>query len=144
MIRVMEPCDVAEIGAMEQICFGEPWSESLISDSLSNTFDFWCVAEEGGPLCGYACLRVIAGEGEIQRIGVLPEFRRLGYGKKLMDSMVQIARKQKAKALTLEVRMGNHQAINLYKTYGFKAEAVRKEYYRNPAEDALIMWRRWV
>ena len=76
------------------------------------------------------------------RIAVKPEYRGNGYSKILMDRMMQSSGEQEAPDLTLEVRAGNTPAIRLYESYGFVAEAVRKGYYHNPTEDALIMWRR--
>ena len=93
---------------------------------------------------GYANFRFLAGEGELMRIAVLPEHRGCGESKKLMDRLEISAKEKEAPDLTLEVRAGNTPAINLYKSYGFQAEAVRKNYYQNPVEDALIMWRRSV
>lgn len=144
MIRVMNDSDILQVASLEQLCFTEPWSEHVVAEGLSNTLDCCFVAEEGGRVCGYCCFRAIDGEGEIQRIAVLPELWRAGYGKKLMDTMVQFARKNKVSEITLEVRSGNTAALNLYKSYGFKEEAVRRDYYRNPTEDAVIMWKRSV
>lgn len=76
------------------------------------------------------------------RIAVLPEYRGRGYSKVLMDAMMEAAAKNQITDLTLEVRAGNESAIGLYKAYGFAEEAVRKKYYHNPTEDALIMWLR--
>ena len=79
-------------------------------------------------------------KGELMRIAVLPEYRGHGYSRMLMDRMVRSAHENEAPDLTLEVRAGNEPAIGLYKSYGFVEEAVRKGYYHNPTEDALIMW----
>ena len=87
-------------------------------------------------------VRVIAGEGELMRIAVRPGFRRRGYAKKLMDALARFSMEETLSAVTLEVRAGNAAAISLYKSYGFKAEAIRKAYYRSPVEDAVIMWNR--
>ena len=98
--------------------------------------------EQEEKILGYCNLRVLAGEGEVQRIAVHPESRRLGLGRKMMDAMVEYAIREGAYAISLEVREGNLAARNLYESYGFAAEAVRKAYYHNPTEDALIMWKR--
>ena len=87
-------------------------------------------------------LRLLAGEGEIQRIAVLPECRRLGVGRKMMEAMVNDAMANQVHAISLEVRESNLAARKLYESFGFAAEAVRKGYYHNPLEDALIMWMR--
>ena len=86
--------------------------------------------------------RTIAGEAELFRIGVRPPLRGLGYGKKLMEGVVENSRKNGVTAIALEVREGNTPARSLYKSYGFKEECIRSDYYRDPNEDAVIMWNR--
>lgn len=141
-IRQMEQADARKAADIELACFSEPWSKAMILEALEGTLDTLWLLEEEARAVGYCCLRSIAGEGEILRIAVLPEKRGLGYGKKLMDRMVGFASSSGMGAVTLEVRESNLPAINLYKTYGFVEEAVRKDYYRNPREHALLMWRR--
>ena len=109
---------------------------------IHSPYDVCYVFEQDEQILGYCNLRILAGEGEIQRIAVLPPFRRLGVARKLMDAMVDFAVENKAAAVTLEVRESNRPARNRYESYGFTAEAVRKGYYRNPSEDAVIMWKR--
>ena len=118
-------------------------SEKLLSDMLESEWDeAWVLADKKNSVIGYANFRFLAGEGELMRIAVLPEYRGHGESKKLMDRLEISSREKEAPDLTLEVRAGNTPAINLYKFYGFQAEAVRKNYYHDPVEDALIMWRR--
>lgn len=142
MVRRMKESDTGSAAEVERLCFSDPWTDVMIAEGLSGALDQFWVLEEEEHICGYCCMRSIAGEGEILRIAVLPKFRGRGYGKKLMETMVGFASSNGLKALTLEVRESNSHAINLYKTYGFETEAVRKEYYRNPKEDALLMWKR--
>lgn len=143
-VRKMEENDLPLIAELEKRCFTESWSYGILEAGLHSPYDVYFVLEQSGRILGYANLRILAGEGEIQRIAVLPEFRRLGAGRKLMDAMVGYARDNQVSAITLEVREGNLAARNLYESYGFAGEAVRKGYYRNPPEDALIMWLRRV
>lgn len=143
-VRRMQPGDLEQVEVLERICFTDSWSGTLLADGLNNSLDsFWVLEEEAdGRITGYANLRVIAGEGEIQRIAVLPGERGRGLGRKLMEIMVSSARENHVREMTLEVRSGNVPAINLYKTYGFAMEGRRKAYYSNPVEDGLIMWNR--
>lgn len=141
-LRSMKAQDLEQVEQLEQACFSEPWSLGMLKDGLSSQWDTFFVAEYQGRLCGYAVLRVLAGEGEIQRIAVFPDYRRLGVGRKLMEAMILFSSEQGAGDVALEVRAGNVAAINLYKSYGFVEEGLRKGYYRNPEEDAVIMWRR--
>ena len=75
----------------------------------------------------------------MMRIAVHPDLRGRGYARILMDTLVRSAREQGASVITLEVRNSNQAARNLYKSYGFVEEAVRKSYYTEPIEDAVIM-----
>ena len=142
MIRRMEPRDLEEVAGLEQVCFTENWSYRLLEAGIHSPYDLYFVWEQEGRVWGYCCLRLLAGEGEIQRIAVLPEYRRLGGGRRKMEALVNHAIRDRAYAISLEVRAGNLAARKLYESFGFAAEAVRKGYYHNPPEDALIMWRR--
>ncbi len=131
--------DTTVLAELERICFSDAWSEKIVRDLADSSWDeVWVLEAE--TILGYINYRFIAGEGELMRIAVLPEQRGHGYSKKLMDVMMEDAAKNQITDLTLEVRAGNEPAIGLYKTYGFVEEAVRKNYYHNPTEDALIMW----
>ena len=148
--RKMKIEDAAALAAIEQACFSDPWSETMVADLTDSSWDeVWVLEQEAdqmdleteaGKIIGYMNYRFIAGEGELMRIAILPEYRGHGYSKKMMDIMVEHARKNQITDLTLEVRAGNAPAIGLYKSYGFAEEAIRKNYYHNPTEDALIMW----
>ncbi len=141
-IRRMETADLPQAARLEQECFSVPWSMNLLSEGLKGPWDVFFVAEQGGCVCGYAMLRLLAGEGEIQRIAVEPGRQGQGIGKKLVERMVSFSRENGVKAVTLEVRESNQAALCLYESYGFKREGLRRGYYQNPAEDAVIMWRR--
>jgi len=142
-LRTMSPEDVAGVAQIEKECFSDAWSERLLHEMLESPYDeAWVLAGPEGSLYGYINIRFLAGEGELMRIAVRENFRGLGYSRKLMERMVKSAEEKQAYDLTLEVRAGNRAAINLYKSYGFKKEAVRRGYYHNPDEDAFIMWRR--
>lgn len=142
MIRLINQEDLICITQLEQVCFSDPWSLQLIQQGVGSRLEVWFILEEQGKIIGYSSFRTIAGEGEIQRIAIDPDFRGRGLGKKLMDAMAAFARKQRVTEVSLEVRSGNAAALNLYKCCGFREEAVRKAYYRNPTEDAIIMWNR--
>lgn len=140
-LRKMTAADVEALTAIEQTCFSDAWSERMVRDLADSIWDeVWVLEAED--ILGYINYRFIAGEGELMRIAVLPEYRGHGYSKVLMDAMMEAAAKNQITDLTLEVRAGNESAIGLYKAYGFAEEAVRKKYYHNPTEDALIMWLR--
>lgn len=144
MIRVMEQRDLEQVAELEKRCFSESWSYKLLEAGIHSSYDIYYVWEQEDRILGYCNLRLLAGEGEIQRIAVLPEYRGMGLGRKMMDAMTEYARKNRAAAISLEVREGNLAARRLYESCGFAAEAVRKGYYHNPNEDAIIMWNRAV
>ena len=129
MIRVMEQRDLEQVAELEKRCFSENWSYRLLEAGIHSEYDIYYVWEQEGRILGYCNLRLLAGEGEIQRIAVLPEYRRLGLGRKMMDAMTDYARVNRASAVSLEVRESNLAARNLYESCGFAAEAVRKGYY---------------
>ncbi len=142
MIREMRPEDLDETARLEEQCFSEPWSRLLLREALESDLDKLWVILEGECLVGYCNFRVIAGEGELMRIAVRSDMRGRGYAGKLMEVLVTDASKRGVTAITLEVRVSNQPAISLYERFGFLKEAVRKRYYTNPVEDALLMWRR--
>ena len=142
MIRRMTAGDLEQVAELEKTCFTESWSYGLLEAGIYSPFDVYYVFEQEERVLGYCNLRLLAGEGEVQRIAVLPPYRRMGLARKMMEAMVDYARENRAVAISLEVREGNRGARNLYRTYGFAEEAVRKGYYRSPPEDAVIMWKR--
>ncbi|GLC82575.1 ribosomal protein S18-alanine N-acetyltransferase [Lacrimispora brassicae] len=142
MVHEMGPEDVFGVSEIEQICFSDPWSLESVKEGLESSLDTWLVLEEGGGLFGYCVFRIIAGEGELLRIAVLPEYRGRGLSKKLMDRLVEYSIKKGVKSMSLEVRESNKKARNLYRSYGFEEETIRKNYYLNPQENAVIMWNR--
>ena len=146
--RRAEEKDLAALCAIEERCFGTPWSETTLREMLESPLDLVFMAEmpagpgEEAPAAGYLNFRVIAGEGELMRVAVLPEQRGCGIAAGLMEEMMAAAETMGVSDITLEVRASNVPALKLYDRFGFKAEAVRKNYYDHPQEDAVIEWRR--
>lgn len=141
-IRPMTLEDLEAVACLEKICFSESWSENLLRSGLECSLDTYLVYGESDRIQGYCVFRCLGNEGELQRIGVDPESRGKGIGRKLMEAMFTIARMKGVRIMSLEVRESNEKARNLYESCGFKQEAVRRGYYHNPTEDALIMWNR--
>lgn len=140
MVREMRAEDVLSVSKAEEICFTDPWSFNSIKEGLNSSLDTWLVLSVDERVVGYCVFRVIAVEGELLRIALLPGFRGRGLAKKLMDQVVEYSRKRSVKTMFLEVRESNEIARNLYKSYGFSEESIRKNYYHNPSENAVIMW----
>ncbi len=138
-VRRMALSDAEKVAELERLCFSLPWSKRLVEESVSSPFDTGFVLEQGGEILAYGILSIVAGEGEIQRIAVLPEKRRRGLASKVMEAMKDYAIEQKAESILLEVRQSNEAARNLYKAWGFCEEGIRKGYYSDPKEDAILM-----
>ena len=138
-IRVMTWDDLNQAAVVEAACFRQNWSRQLLEESFFAPWSIFLAAEESAQLIGYGHASVIAGEGEILRIAVLEGFRHMGIGRKLLEELVRTSREKGAKEITLEVRESNLAARKLYISSGFREEARRKDYYREPKEDAIIM-----
>lgn len=131
--------DVSEIAALESCIFSDPWSEKDIFGVICSEGAMCYSALSEGKVIAYIIGRVIAPEGEIYRIATLPEKRRRGIAYRLLDYAVKTERGRGLETLFLEVRSQNAAARSLYRAYGFKEIGKRKNYYKNPADDAVIM-----
>lgn len=136
-IRPAQDKDMPAIGELEKSCLppGDVWSEALLSNMFSNSYDKIYVLEEDGAVRGYVNTRDIGGDVDMMSICVDPNYQHCGYASILMERILADPYKQ----IILEVRESNTPAINLYEKYGFEKYARRTEYYSNPVEDAIIM-----
>lgn len=142
IIRQADVGDVDDIYEIEKLCFPDPWSrDALVYEMTENPRAFYVVAELEEKVVGYAGLWWIGDEGHITNVAVKPGYRHRHIGQGIIGVMVDFTTKEGMLHHTLEVRRSNEAAINLYKKFGFEVEGVRKEYYANNKEDALIMWR---
>ncbi len=142
MIRQAKGEDARQIAEVEKACFSTPWSyESLNHDITENPRALYMTAEAGGKLCGYVGLWKIIDEGHITNVAVLPEYRRRHIARELLEALFASAEKQGIERFTLEVRAGNEAAKKLYAGLGFLEAGIRKAYYEDNGEDALIMWK---
>jgi ribosomal-protein-alanine N-acetyltransferase len=129
MIRKMQREDIDEVYEIELLSFSTPWSkESLYYELDQNLFAKYLVVEYEGKVVGYCGLWVII------------EFRGRKIGEALLTFSLQLSKEMGAKRLSLEVRVSNHIAQSLYKKLGFEAGGIRKSYYTDNQEDALVMW----
>ena len=90
---------------------------------------------------GYGGMYTVLDEGYVTNIGVLPEYRKNGIGTKIVNKLIDFSIVKQLSFISLEVRVSNVVAINLYKKLGFEEQGKRKNFYSNPVEDALIMTR---
>lgn len=140
IIRSMRYDDLDGILEVEDKSFSNPWTRGMFEDELYNLGAFYLVLEISGKICGYAGLWKIIDEGHITNVAIHPDFRRLGYSRLMINSLISHAKACGIIALTLEVRVSNAAAISLYESFGFRTLGRRKHYYPDNKEDALIMW----
>lgn len=131
--------DAFVIAEIEKICFSVPWSEGAVEDFINNPLCIMFCARHGERIVGYVGLYIIFEDCDIANVAVIPEFRNCGIARSLIDHAIYFARKNQVKKLMLEVRASNTPAINLYKKLGFSTVGIRKNYYTQPKEDALLM-----
>jgi len=126
---------------IEQQVYPRPWSHSLfVSELALRATRAYFVARVGREIVGYAGLMMSLTDGHVTTIAVDPAWHRRGIGTRLMVALARESIARDAKALTLEVRLSNDGARDLYKRFGFTAVGVRKGYYADIGEDALVMW----
>ena len=142
-IEIMNASHVAQIAALEKICFSDPWSERSIASELDNKLAFWLVATEGEQVTGYIGSQTVMDETDMMNVAVHPDFRRQGIAEVLVSTLVEKLKEMRSHCLTLEVRASNIPAITLYEKMGFHEIGRRRNYYRNPREDALILRKEW-
>lgn len=144
IIRPMNASDIEQIVEIEKICFPSPWSayafECELNDNQFANYVVVTLAEDEGKILGYGGVWAIIDEGHITNIAVLPEYRGRKLGEIIMFNLIQMVIAKNVERITLEVRASNEAAKNLYKKFGFKTEGIRRGYYKEPREDALIMW----
>lgn len=143
MIHYMTAADVPQVAGLERICFADPWSERSVASELDNALSLWLVAMEGEKLIGYVGSQTVMGETDMMNVAVDPDFRRKGIAEKLVLALVAELKARESHCLTLEVRASNEPARALYEKLGFSQVGLRKNYYRNPKEDALILRKEW-
>ena len=145
MITLMEMKaeHVPQVAQLEKICFADPWSELSISLELTNVWSYWVVALDGDTVVGYVGSQSSIDEADIMNVAVHPDYRRQGIAENLINTLVAELKNRGCHALLLEVRVSNTPAITLYEKLGFAQVGSRKNYYRNPKEDALILRKEW-
>jgi ribosomal-protein-alanine N-acetyltransferase len=132
--------DIGRVCELERELFTMPWPEtSFLYEVSGNDLSFPIVGVEDGEVVGYAIAWFVCDELHIGNIAVTGKRQGSGLGKRLLEHMLIEAGKREAAFATLEVRASNVRAISLYRSHGFKGIAIRKNYYTDNKEDALIM-----
>jgi [ribosomal protein S18]-alanine N-acetyltransferase len=139
-IRSAVPADAALLVVIERRCFSDPWSETSFREALDSPWSFGLVAHTGQGPAGYLIAREVGGTGEVLNLAVSPDFRRRGVARALLRAGLTFLRKRRVEEVFLEVRESNRTAQALYQSLGFRPVGQRAAYYRNPREDALVLW----
>ena len=142
-ITKMTNVHVLQIAELEKLCFNDPWSEKSIASELNNRLSCWLVALDGDSVVGYVGSQTVLGETDMMNIAVHPDYRKQGIATDLIQSLIDALSKQGSHSLMLEVRQTNEPAKRLYESLGFETVGIRKNYYRNPRENALILRKEW-
>ena len=133
---------VDQVCVLEEEAFSMPWHRESFLEMIANENACYLVALVGEEVVASCGLRHIVGEGEITNVVTKSTMRGKGIGRKILLQLLEEGAKMGARDFTLEVRVSNTPAIHLYESLGFVSEGVRKNFYEEPTEDALIMWKR--
>ena len=143
IITKMLQCHVPQIAELEKLCFNDPWSENSFASELDNRLSCWLVAIADDKVVGYVGSQTVLGETDMMNIAIHPDYRKQGIATELISALIEALNERGSHSLILEVRASNEPAKSLYLKMGFDVVGVRKNYYRNPREDALILRKEW-
>lgn len=148
LLRAMTLEDIPQIVRIEKKTFPTPWSAYAFTCELNdNEFANYLViagSEDPSTVLGYGGMWLICDEAHVTNIAISPSFRGLGLGNSLLEGMILLAKAKNALRMTLETRVSNQTAINLYEKMSFVSAGIRPGYYVDTDEDALIMWKELV
>lgn len=137
-IRPLTEADIKQAAALLADCFPDPWSETSLKEELTEPCACMLIAEEAA-LCGLIHLHITGTQWTVNTLAVSPAFRRKGIADRLLFAAMEEAERRGGRQGYLEVRAGNTPARRLYQKHGFYPVGTRKNFYRDPAEDAIIM-----
>jgi ribosomal-protein-alanine N-acetyltransferase len=139
-VELMTLDDIPAVHRIEKASFPVPWPDYAFRQEIeTNRLAHYLVVRVGGKIVGYGGMWMMVDEAHITTFAVLPEWRRQGIGARLMLAMMQLASDLQARVATLEVRLSNDAARQLYTRFGFRPVGIRPRYYSDNGEDALIM-----
>lgn len=141
VFRYMNEEDIDQILEVEHASFATPWSrEAFYNEIYNNKFAVYIVLEEDHKIIGYCGAWIVIDEAHVTNIAILPSYRGQKLGEALLRKMMEVAKDMGARSMTLEVRVTNQVAQSLYRKFGFQNGGIRKNYYSDNQEDALVMW----
>jgi len=137
----MLEADLGQVMEIERLVYTAPWTRQVFQQDLNtNALSRYVVAEQQDQIVGYAGIWIFEQVGHVTTVAVHPQCQRQGVGGRLLEAIMAIGRREGVVRFTLEVRVSNKPAQELYHRYGFYAVGVRPRYYQDNKEDALIMW----
>ena len=140
-IRELELGDLDGIESIEQRAYLTPWSRSMFASELAKPTSICLGAFEGSELVGYIVNSRYVDAWHVMNVAVDPDRQRRGIATALLEHLFDLTREDERRGYTLEVRVSNEDAIRLYEKLGFESRGLRRGYYTDNREDALIMWR---
>ena len=140
-IRVLDLADLDAIEMIEQRAYPTPWSRSMFASELAKPTSICLGAFEGSDLVGYVINSRYVDAWHVMNGAVHPDHQRRGVATALLERLFELTRGDERRGYTLEVRVSNEDAIRLYEKLGFESRGIRRGYYTDNREDALIMWR---
>ena len=138
-VREMKEVDGEAVAKLEAQIFSDAWSEKSILETLNQTQAFIVVAEHENVIVGYCIVYFVLDEAEIARIAVDSSRRKQGVGQEILKKTCQICKEKGIERLLLDVRESNANARKFYKAFGFDEDGIRKNFYDNPKEHAVLM-----
>lgn len=139
MIRKMNEKDFDEVFKIQNSSIEHPWNENMLKEDFENDNSLYLVYEKDGVIISYIAFQVVCDEATLMSIATSSDYRKNGYANLLLEESENILKNLNIDKIFLEVRAKNINAINLYKKNNFKELSVRKNYYKEPDDDALIM-----
>ncbi|MEN6391285.1 MAG: ribosomal protein S18-alanine N-acetyltransferase [Syntrophomonas sp.] len=139
MMRKMTPLDLDQVMIIEQEAFSLPWSRQSYENELKNQYANYLVIDYQGDVGGYGGIWVVFDEAHITNVAIASSLRGRGWGRVLMLELEKLARRKRAARILLEVRPSNRAAIAMYHGLGFMVSGLRKQYYSDNNEDAMVM-----
>jgi ribosomal-protein-alanine N-acetyltransferase len=140
-IRRLQLHDLAAIEAIERRSYPTPWSRSMFASELAKPSSISLGAFDGDRLVGYLIISRYVDAWHVMNVAIDPDYRRRGIASTMLERLFELTADDERRGYTLEVRVSNDAAIQLYERLGFQAHGVRRGYYTDNREDALIMWR---
>ena len=141
-LRRLEQRDLGTVEEIERASYPTPWSRSMFAAELRKPSSIALGAYlEEGELVGYACVSRYVDAWHVMNVAVSPSYRRRGIASTLLGRLFEVTASDPRRGYTLEVRVSNAEAIRLYERLGFESRGIRRGYYTDNREDALIMWR---